>query len=136
MVEEGEASPGCALCGVGFHTVPDTSVTRSGTLIHVPVPIEATITPRSGVQSQTINEGAVLVDVQTGSVFELNPIGAEVWALLISGNTLVGICDALGKHYVVERSVLEADVRQLVESLTSAGLVEIGSQNPCATETP
>jgi hypothetical protein len=38
-----------------------------------------------------------------------------------------GICEALGGRYPVDREVLAADVRTLVEALAGAGLVEVGA---------
>jgi hypothetical protein len=35
-----------------------------------------------------------------------------------------GICEALGGRYPVDREVLAADVRSLIEALAGAGLVE------------
>jgi hypothetical protein len=35
-----------------------------------------------------------------------------------------GICEALGGRYAIDREVLAADVRSLVEALAGAGLVE------------
>jgi Coenzyme PQQ synthesis protein D (PqqD) len=48
----------------------------------------------------------------------------EIWKLLGSGSTVGGICEALGGRYPVDREVLAADVRGLVEALAGAGLVE------------
>ena len=62
--------------------------------------------------------------MRTGECFRLNQIGAEVWEFLRPGATMNAVCDALGNRYPVERSVLEADVRNLINSLSGAGLVE------------
>lgn len=93
---------------------------------------EARFVPRHKVSARVIEDGAVLVDMGSGAVFELNRIGAEIWGLLGSGATVHVICEALGRRYPVERGLLEADVRGLLDSLVNAGLVDIAANRPSA----
>jgi Coenzyme PQQ synthesis protein D (PqqD) len=86
---------------------------------------EARYVPRRGVEARVIDDGAVLVDMGSGAVFELNRIGAEIWKLLGKGATVRRICEALAGRYPVEHRILEADVRGLVDSLVGARLVDI-----------
>jgi hypothetical protein len=93
---------------------------------------EARFVPRPGVEARVVDGGAVLVDMGSGKVFELNRVGAEIWKLLAPGATIQEICEALGGRYPVERGVLEADVRGLLESLAGAGLVDIAANRTSA----
>jgi hypothetical protein len=88
------------------------------------LPVDARLVPRPDVAAREINDGAVLVNMGSGACFELNRIGFEIWKLLGSGSTVAGICEALGGRYPIDREVLAADVRSLVEALAGAGLVE------------
>lgn len=87
---------------------------------------------RSSVESRVIDTGAVLVDMRSGAAFELNRIGAEIWELLRAGATEAAICDTLAAKYKVDRSVLESDVKQLVNSMLCAGLIQ--TERPNARE--
>ena len=90
---------------------------------------------KRGVESRAIDDGAVLVDMGSGKVFELNRVGAEIWKLLASGTTLDGIYEALVPKYTVGRAVLESDVQKLVDSLIRAGLAfEDAGGNPSVTK--
>jgi hypothetical protein len=77
------------------------------------------------VAAREIDDGAVLVNMASGACFELNRIGFEIWKALGPGATVDGICDALGGRYSVEREVLAADVRRLVDALVAAGLIDV-----------
>ena len=92
--------------------------------------------PRRNVQAQTIGDGsAVLIDLGSGSVFELNRVGAEVWNLLGPGATLETICLALRQRYPDGAPTLEADVRELLGVLREAGLVQFVART-AATSCP
>jgi len=81
--------------------------------------------PRRGVEARIIDGGAVLVDMGSGKVFELNRIGAEIWKLLGPGATVTAICETLIPRYKIERAELESDVEKLVDSLIRAGLAAV-----------
>jgi hypothetical protein len=91
----------------------------------LPLPLGARLVPRPDVAAREINDGAVLVNMGSGACFELNRIGFEIWKALGPWATPDGICEALAGRYAVEREVLAADVRSLVEALVGAGLVEV-----------
>jgi hypothetical protein len=89
---------------------------------------EENFIPCSHVQWRTLHDGAVLVNMRAGTVFELNHLGAEIWSLLGSGATVSRTCDALAVRYRVAPPTLEQDVRSLFESLAGAGLIRKASQ--------
>ena len=69
------------------------------------------------------SDGAVLVDVVSGGCWELNHVGAALWALLDGPKTLRSVCDALRTRYDVAGEVLERDVLAIAGELSKAGLV-------------
>ena len=80
--------------------------------------------PRRGVEVRFIADGAVLVDMNSGDIFELNTIGAEIWTRLAAGATTGDICRELGSRYPVAPVTLDQDVVSLVKSLEHCGLLE------------
>jgi hypothetical protein len=81
---------------------------------------------RRDVDSRSLADGAVLVDLMSGVCFELNRVGSEIWDLLGAGATEVSICQALCRRYPIESAVLAADVHDLLEALALRGLIEAG----------
>lgn len=65
----------------------------------------------------------MLLDLDSGSYFGLDPIGAEVWQAIEAGKPLAEACDALERQYDVAREQLERDVLALVGQLIEKGLV-------------
>jgi hypothetical protein len=78
---------------------------------------------RAGVLAQQAEGELVLLDVQAGSYFALNEVGAKVWALCDGSRSFTDIVGAVGAEFDAPTEVIERDVRGLLEDLASDGLV-------------
>lgn len=68
---------------------------------------------------------AVILQLQTGVYYGLNPVGARIWELVQQPKTISQIRDALAAEYAVDPQTCERDVRRLVEDMAARKLVEI-----------
>jgi Coenzyme PQQ synthesis protein D (PqqD) len=74
-----------------------------------------------GISNQ---DGAVLLDIEQGLCFSMNPVGARIWELLKQGCTPVAIIDNLEKEFDgVARSQLEMDVTDFLNELHTRRLI-------------
>jgi len=80
--------------------------------------------PRPGVLAQQAEDDLVLLDVQAGSYFALNEVGARVWELCDGQRSFADILDAVGNEFDAPRDVIERDVRGLLEDLAGDRLVD------------
>ncbi|MET9514000.1 lasso peptide biosynthesis PqqD family chaperone [Streptomyces sp. NPDC002994] len=83
-----------------------------------------TLKLRTGVSCADTEYGIALLDEDSGEYWELNPTGAQVVRTLMAGGTsedavrqLTGACD-------VDDASAREDVQDLIEALSSSGLVE------------
>lgn len=84
------------------------------------------ITASDQVLTQDIEEELVLLNIQTGRYFGLQPPGHRVWQLLTElGDTELAL-KALGLEYAVDEDTLRRDVGDLVERLLETGLLTPG----------
>ena len=70
-----------------------------------------------------MDDGAVLLDLESGVYFGLDEVGTRVWTLLAAHKTTDAVCDAMLAEFDVDRSVLAEDVRRLVGELQQNGLL-------------
>ena len=77
------------------------------------------------VVSRELEGEAVLLNLETGIYFGLDPVGTRVWQLVQAPTPLGAVCDAMEREFDVERAVLERDVLALVERLREKGLVQL-----------
>ena len=68
---------------------------------------------------------AAILNLRSGVYYGLDPIGARVWRLVQEPKTLAELRELLLAEYDVEAATLEADLRNLLSSLSAQGLIEI-----------
>ena len=72
-----------------------------------------------------IDDVIVMMDTDEGRYYELDEIGARIWALLESGASVAAICDALLKDYEVAPEDCHRDVLDFVADAHRLGVVRI-----------
>lgn len=75
------------------------------------------------VIAQTIAGETVILDIDAGLYFGLDPIGARIWQLMAEGAPLNGVADQMMMEYEVSREQLERDVDDLITKLLENSLV-------------
>jgi coenzyme PQQ synthesis protein D (PqqD) len=80
-----------------------------------------TIAP--GVRETTSEDGAVLLDIEQGICFSLNPVGLRIWELLKKRCSIDQIADALGEEFPVPRSQLLSDASEFIDALEGKHLI-------------
>ncbi len=76
-----------------------------------------------GVRSTHGQDGAIVLDVQQGQMFNLNRVGSRILELLESGSAESDIVNVIGQEFNSSREVVENDVREFIESLRKHKLV-------------
>ena len=76
-----------------------------------------------GVRSTHGQDGAIVLDVQQGQMFNLNLVGSKILELLEKGWTEADIVDVISRDFNASREVVENDVSEFIESLKQHKLV-------------
>ena len=77
-----------------------------------------------GIRSTHGQDGAIVLDIRQGQMFNLNFVGSRILELLETGATESGIVDEISQKFEVSRDVAESDVREFIESLKQHHLLE------------
>lgn len=72
----------------------------------------------------TLDDEAVLLNVETGIYYGLDSVGTRIWSMVALGATESDIIATLTTEYEVELRVLQQDVADFVMQLVSKGLVK------------
>lgn len=83
--------------------------------------------PKS-IRSTHGQDGAVVLDIRQGQMFNLNVAGSKILDLLKTGANEPAIVDEISSTFQVSRDIAEADVREFIESLKQHKLLE-----PCGS---
>lgn len=74
---------------------------------------------------QKVGEEIVLLNLETGFYYGLNPVGSRVWELLAEEGSLRAVFEKLEKEYEVAPEDFQQDILRLVQELMAKGLVEV-----------
>jgi hypothetical protein len=75
------------------------------------------------VMARQVGEETVILHLESGTYYGLDPVGARIWQLLVEGNSLAEICGVMVEEYDVEREQLERDILDLAGELSAKALV-------------
>ena len=79
------------------------------------------IAPR--VRETASEDGAVLLDIEQGICFSLNPVGLKIWELVKTHHSVDEIADELAQDFPVSRSQLLSDVAEFLQALEAQRLI-------------
>lgn len=86
----------------------------------------AKITVPDTVLAQIMPDGeAALVNLDTEQYFGLDSVGADMWTALTETGSVTGAFERLLEEYDVNEDQLREDLKGLVDSLESRGLIEV-----------
>jgi hypothetical protein len=100
--------------------------------------VEVHFVRNRAVVSRKIADETLIVPIRGGvgdldSIFSLNPLGSDLWALLESGANQASLADWVVERYEVTHEQAIADIRDFMNDLEGAGLV-IAHQEVGATK--
>ena len=79
--------------------------------------------PSPSVRENNGSDGAVLLDIQQGICFSLNPVGAKIWALIKEHKPTDDIIASLLKDFDVPEEQIRSDVAEFAVLLKQNGLL-------------
>jgi Coenzyme PQQ synthesis protein D (PqqD) len=77
---------------------------------------------------------AAILNLNTGAYYGLDPVGARVWSLLATPQTVADVRDAMLAEYEVDAGRCESDLLALLDRLADEGLIEI--RDAASRQTP
>ena len=76
-----------------------------------------------GVRSTHGQDGAIVLDIEQGQMFNMNLVGSKILELLEHGSTEPEIVTVICGEFNASREVVEGDVREFIESLKKHKLI-------------
>ncbi len=76
-----------------------------------------------GVRETVNQDGAVLLDIEQGLCFSLNPVGTKIWEMIKDGRSVDEIAEALEEEFHLPRTQLLTDISDFLKQLENMRLV-------------
>jgi Coenzyme PQQ synthesis protein D (PqqD) len=78
---------------------------------------------REGIAAQAADSEAVLLDIESGEYFSLNPVGSRIWELCDGTRSTAEIVLVICGEFDVAEDVATADVHEILDELQNEKLV-------------
>ncbi len=75
-----------------------------------------------GLHVEASKDGAVFLDLEHDRLLKLNPVGAEMWNLISTGNTESQIIDSIAQNYSVDKQTVATDLHALLGRFSELGV--------------
>ena len=78
----------------------------------------------AGVRSTRNEDGGIVLDIDHGQMFRLNPVAALILEFLGKGCAETEIAKQISRQYSISEEIAAADVREFLKSLEGHHLVQ------------
>jgi len=89
------------------------------------LPLSTTITRHPDMLSAEIGGEAVMMSIENGAYFGLNPVATRIWDLIEQPKTVAELVQVITDEYEVEAAQCEADVQGFVSDMIERGLAQV-----------
>ena len=79
---------------------------------------------KPNIMWRVVDGEALILDLNTGYYFSLNPVATEIWESLQSGAEIPRIAQTVSLKYKIDARVAEDDLHELITDLRSCRLWE------------
>ena len=81
----------------------------------------------ANIMHEIIDGEVVVVNLDNGTYYSLDAVGADVWTLLAEGRTLAAVVDAVAARYEGERDKIAAGIEAFLRRLQDEKLVTVSA---------
>jgi len=79
-------------------------------------------------------DGGILLDVQKGEMFSLNPVGTRIIELLREPQDSLSLAEKLSQEFGVSEETVQDDVEEFLATLGKQGLLALNNAEPGSTD--
>ena len=95
-------------------TGPDTAVTST-----------SRVSRNEAIVFTDLDDTIVMMDVDEGQYYELDSVGARIWALLETDRSAADLCDALAAEFDVDPDTCHRDTLEFLQSASDLRIVHV-----------
>jgi hypothetical protein len=80
-------------------------------------------TRKNDAISSKLQEERVILDIEKGKYFSLNPVATLIWEILEQALTIESLCDQLIEEYDVESEKCKLETTAYIQEMVKLGLI-------------
>ena len=87
--------------------------------------VDTLVSRAEGFTTAPVQDDLMMLNVEQGAYYSLDPIAAEIWRLLEQPSRVRDLVDQLQKRYAVTAEQCQADVLAFLEEMLGNGMILI-----------
>ena len=72
-----------------------------------------------------LDDTIVMMDVDEGQYYELDPVAAQIWSLIEKEQTAENICVALAEEFDVDTTTCKQDTLEFLQAASEQGIIHV-----------
>jgi len=89
------------------------------------IKLETVVSRAEGFTTAAVRDELMMLNVEKGAYFSLDPIAAEIWNMLEGPAPVQRLVEQLQKRYAVTVEQCQADVLSFLEEMQSNGMIVV-----------
>ena len=89
------------------------------------VALDSRVSRNEAIVFTDLDDTIVMMDVDEGQYYELDPIGARVWNLLETSRPAADLCDVLAAEFDVDSDTCRHDILEFLEEARAMRIVHV-----------
>ena len=89
------------------------------------IPLSSRVVRSETIDFAEVDDTVVMMDVDEGRYYELDPVAARVWALIEPAPRVAEMCEALAAEYAVAPATCREEVREFLQKLSKLAVVRV-----------
>ncbi len=87
--------------------------------------LESVAVRNTAVIFTDLDDTVVMMDVDNGMYYELDPVATRIWRLLETARPVADLCDTLVQEFEVTPDACRRDVEAFLEEAKELGIIEV-----------
>lgn len=84
----------------------------------------------ANLAASAIDGEMVILNLDSGLFFQLNPIGSRIWEALETPTTFAQLCQTMEDTFDVDADTCRHDIEEFISALSAHALVTVASDKP------
>jgi hypothetical protein len=89
------------------------------------LPLETIVRVADDVVFRELDGETVLLNLQSGLYFGLDPVGTRMWQLCQQGGSIRSVWETLQSEFDAPADILRSDLLEFVDELVTQGLIRV-----------
>ena len=87
--------------------------------------LSSTVTRNDAIVYTDLDDTIVMMDVDEGQYYELDPIASRIWSIIENGQAVEEVCRALTEEFDVDPNTCQQDTLEFLQAASEQSIIRV-----------